>query len=98
MGVPHYVGDGLPQSQREDTLLRGGEPGLLSVLGCMVFAWGFALFERELAIALLGVEIPPLSLPSLERQSAWRWLRSHVARGATCATSASRSGSRGPGW
>jgi two-component system phosphate regulon sensor histidine kinase PhoR len=57
--------------------------GLLLVLGCLVFAWGLALFERELAIGLLGVEIPPLSLPPSDRQSAWRWLRSHVARGAT---------------
>jgi signal transduction histidine kinase len=57
--------------------------GLLLVLGCLVFAWGFALFERELAIGLLGVEIPPLSPPALERQSALRWLRSHLARGAT---------------
>jgi signal transduction histidine kinase len=57
--------------------------GLLLVLGCMVFAWGLALFERELAIGLLGVEIPPLSPPPAERQSAWRWLRSHLARGAT---------------
>jgi two-component system, OmpR family, phosphate regulon sensor histidine kinase PhoR len=57
--------------------------GLLLMLGCMVFAWGLALFERELAIGLLGVEIPPLSLPPAERQSAWRWLRWHLARGAT---------------
>jgi signal transduction histidine kinase len=57
--------------------------GLLLILGCLVFAWGFALFERELAIGLLGVEIPPLSLPPRERQSAWRWLRSHLGRGAT---------------
>jgi signal transduction histidine kinase len=53
------------------------------VLGCLVFAWGLALVERELAIGLLGVEIPPLSLPQPERQSAWRWMRSHLARGAT---------------
>src|SRR3984893_4205244 len=57
--------------------------GLLLMLGCMVFAWGLALFERELAIGLLGVETPPLSLPPAERQSAWRWLRWHLARGAT---------------
>jgi signal transduction histidine kinase len=57
--------------------------GLLLVLGCLVFAWGLALVERELAIGLLGVEIPPLSLPQPERQSAWKWMRSHLARGAT---------------
>src|SRR4030088_1287747 len=40
--------------------------GLLILLGCMLVAWVFALFERELVIHLLGVEVAPLTLPNQE--------------------------------
>jgi two-component system, OmpR family, phosphate regulon sensor histidine kinase PhoR len=57
--------------------------GLLLLLGCLVFAWAFAQFERELAVGLLAVDIPPLSRPSAERESGWRWLRGTVTHGST---------------
>ncbi|MDQ6920128.1 MAG: HAMP domain-containing histidine kinase [Candidatus Dormibacteraeota bacterium] len=57
--------------------------GLLILLGCLVAAWGFATFERELAIGLLGVDIPPMSLPHPERRSEWRRLREHLGRSVT---------------
>src|SRR5689334_1878841 len=57
--------------------------GVLLLLGCLVAAWGFAIFERELAIGLLGVSIPPMSLPEAEQRSEWRHLRDHLSRSVT---------------
>ena len=57
--------------------------GLLILLATIVAAWGFALFERELAIGLLGVKVPPLSLPDAELVSPWRMLVRHLRQPAT---------------
>jgi two-component system phosphate regulon sensor histidine kinase PhoR len=57
--------------------------GLLVLLACAVAAWGFALFERELAIWLLGVRIAPLSLPSTELLSPWQMLVRHLQQPTT---------------
>jgi signal transduction histidine kinase len=57
--------------------------GLFLLLGCLVAAWGFAILERALAMALLGVDIPPLILPSIETTSDWRRLRGHLSRPVT---------------
>jgi signal transduction histidine kinase len=57
--------------------------GLLILLATMVAAWGFALFERELAIGLLRVQVPPLSLPDPELVSPWRMLVRHLRQPAT---------------
>src|ERR1700693_1117023 len=57
--------------------------GLLILLATMVAAWGFALFERELAIGFLGVNLPPLALPDPELVSPWRLLVRHLAQPAT---------------
>lgn len=55
--------------------------GLLILLGGLAAAWGFATLERELAISLLGVELPPP--PSLPPGSPWLRLRAHLARPET---------------
>jgi len=57
--------------------------GLLVLLATLVAAWGFALFERELVIGLLGVKVPPLSLPDPELVSPWRMLLRHLRQPAT---------------
>lgn len=57
--------------------------GLLILLATLVAAWGFALFERELAIGLLGVKVPPLALPDPELVSPWRMLVRHLRQPAT---------------
>ena len=57
--------------------------GLLILLATIVAAWGFALFERELAIGLLGFNVPPLSLPDPEIVSPWRLLIGHLRQPAT---------------
>ena len=57
--------------------------GLLILLATLVAAWGFALFERELVIGLLGVNVPPLSLPDPELVSPWRMLVRHLRQPAT---------------
>jgi two-component system phosphate regulon sensor histidine kinase PhoR len=57
--------------------------GLLILLATLVAAWGFAIFERELAIGLLGVDVPPLSIPDAEVVSPWRALVRHVRQPAT---------------
>src|SRR5260370_2161953 len=45
------------------SLLAGVLVGLLILLAVLVAAWGFSLFERELAIWLLAFDLPPLPLP-----------------------------------
>jgi signal transduction histidine kinase len=57
--------------------------GLLILLATIVAAWGFALFERELAIGLLGFKVPPLALPDPELVSPWRMLVRHLGQPAT---------------
>ena len=57
--------------------------GLLILLATIVAAWGFALFERELAIGLLGFNVPPLALPDPEIVSPWRLLVRHLGQPAT---------------
>lgn len=57
--------------------------GLLILLACLVAAWLFALFERELAIVLLGASIPPLALPEAELLSPWQLLRRHLQQPTT---------------
>ncbi|HEX4211889.1 MAG TPA: ATP-binding protein [Candidatus Dormibacteraeota bacterium] len=57
--------------------------GLLVLLAFLVMAWVFASFERELIIALVGVEVPPLSLPSQEPISGRRRLMQHLRQPTT---------------
>jgi two-component system, OmpR family, phosphate regulon sensor histidine kinase PhoR len=57
--------------------------GLLILLATLVAAWGFAIFERELAIGLLGADVPPLSIPDADVVSPWRALVRHVRQPAT---------------
>jgi two-component system phosphate regulon sensor histidine kinase PhoR len=57
--------------------------GLLILLSCIVAAWGFALFERELAIGLLGANVAPLSLPSHEVLSPQQLLSRHLRQSST---------------
>jgi signal transduction histidine kinase len=65
------------------SLLAGVLVGLLILLAVLVAAWGFALFERELAIWLLGVDVPPLALPNPELVSPWRMLVRHLRLSTT---------------
>ena len=64
-------------------LVAGILIGLLFLLAVLVAAWGFALFERELAIWLLGMDVPPLSLPNAELVSPWRMLVRHLRQSTT---------------
>ncbi len=57
--------------------------GILILLACLGAAWLFALFERELAILLLGAKIPPLALPESELLSPLQMLRRHLQRSTT---------------
>jgi two-component system phosphate regulon sensor histidine kinase PhoR len=57
--------------------------GFLILLATLVGAWGFALFERELVIGLLGISVPPLSLPDPELVSPWRMLIRHLRQPGT---------------
>jgi hypothetical protein len=57
--------------------------GGMILLATLVAAWGFAIFERELAIVLLGVNVPPLSLPDHELVSPWRLLVRHLRQPVT---------------
>jgi hypothetical protein len=57
--------------------------GLLVLVGCLVAAWAFALFERELAVALLGADIPPMSAPDRGQLTSWSGLVGHLGRSVT---------------
>jgi signal transduction histidine kinase len=57
--------------------------GLLLLLGCLVAAWAFALFERELAVALLGADIPPMAAPDRGQLTSWKGLVGHLGRSVT---------------
>jgi signal transduction histidine kinase len=57
--------------------------GLLVLLACLVAAWLFAIFERELAVVLLGAKVPPMSLPEADLLTPWQMLRRHLQRPTT---------------
>ncbi|HYW24364.1 MAG TPA: ATP-binding protein [Terriglobales bacterium] len=57
--------------------------GLLLLLGCLVAAWAFALFERELAVTLLGADVPPMSAPDRGLLASWKGLIGHLGRSVT---------------
>ena len=57
--------------------------GIVLLLVVMVAAWLFAILERELAILLLGVKVPPLALPDQEILTPWRMLTRHLQRATT---------------
>jgi two-component system, OmpR family, phosphate regulon sensor histidine kinase PhoR len=63
------------------TLLSIVGVGLLILLGGLAAAWAFAMLERELAISLLGLELPPPT--ALPPGPPWRRLRAHLARAET---------------
>ena len=63
------------------TLLSIVAIGLLILLGGLAAAWAFAMLERELAISLLGLELPPP--PALPPGSPWKRLRAHLSRAET---------------
>src|SRR5260370_1280237 len=65
------------------SLLAGVLVVLLILLAVLVASWGFALFERELAIWLLGVDVPPLALPDPDVVSPWRMLVRHLRQSTT---------------
>jgi two-component system phosphate regulon sensor histidine kinase PhoR len=57
--------------------------GLLILLVVLVAAWLFAILERELAIHLLGVKVPPLALPDQDILTPWKMLSGHLQRATT---------------
>jgi two-component system, OmpR family, phosphate regulon sensor histidine kinase PhoR len=57
--------------------------GILILLVTIAAAWLFAVFERELAIWLLGAKIPPLALPDREILTPWQQLVRHLQRPTT---------------
>jgi signal transduction histidine kinase len=54
--------------------------GVLVLLACLALAWVFAIFERELLIHLVGIDVPPLSLSQPGPHSAFRQLIQHLRR------------------
>jgi two-component system, OmpR family, phosphate regulon sensor histidine kinase PhoR len=56
--------------------------GVIILLGGLAAASGFATLERELAVALLGLDLPPPP-PPLPAGSPWHRLRAHLARAET---------------
>jgi signal transduction histidine kinase len=57
--------------------------GLLLLLGSLVAAWAFALFERELAVSLLGADVPPMTAPDRGQLASWKGLIGHLGRSVT---------------
>ena len=57
-----------------------GIPILLLMLAAW---WGLVAFERQLAIRLLHVDIPPMSHETVLEQSAWARLKAHLSNPVT---------------
>jgi hypothetical protein len=57
--------------------------GLLLVPLVMAFWWFLAWFERILAIALLGVEIGPMTLPSRPEDNFWTKVKNYLVNPVT---------------
>lgn len=57
-----------------------GIPILLLMLAAW---WGLMVFERQLAIRLLHVDIPPMSRETASGQSAWARLKAHLRNPVT---------------
>jgi len=59
-------------------------PFLIPILLLMLAAWwGLVLFERQLAIWLLHVDIPPISHDTTSGQSVWEQLKAHLSNPLT---------------
>jgi hypothetical protein len=57
--------------------------GLLILLLMLAIWWGLIIFERELAVRLLSVNIPPLNRPYASQQSMFGKLRLHLSDSVT---------------
>jgi len=57
--------------------------GIPILLFMIVAWWGLVVFERQLAIWLLHVDIPPISRETASGQSAWVRLKAHLSNPLT---------------
>ncbi|MEA3294255.1 MAG: sensor domain-containing protein [Euryarchaeota archaeon] len=57
--------------------------GIPILLFMIVAWWGLVVFERQLAIWLLHVDIPPISRETTTGQSAWVQLKAHLSKPLT---------------
>ena len=57
--------------------------GIPILLFMIVAWWGLVVFERQLAIWLLHVDIPPISRENTSGQSAWVQLKAHLSNPLT---------------
>jgi len=57
--------------------------GIPILLFMIVAWWGLVVFERQLAIWLLHVDIPPISRDTTSGQSAWVQLKAHLSNPLT---------------
>lgn len=57
--------------------------GFLILAGVMALSWVLTLFERQLAINLLRVEIPPLSQPVSSSDTLFHQLKAHLSHSVT---------------
>ena len=57
--------------------------GIPILLFMIVAWWGLVVFERQLAIWLLHVDIPPISRDTASGQSAWVRLKAHLSNPLT---------------
>jgi len=53
--------------------------GLPILLAVLALVWGFALFERTLAIVMLKEDIPPMTRDEKEALSAWERIRAFIS-------------------
>jgi hypothetical protein len=57
-----------------------GLPALLLVMGSW---WLFAAFERELAMAMLDIDIPPMAKPQSATATLWERFKAHIGNPTT---------------
>ncbi len=57
--------------------------GFLVLVGVMGLSWVLTLFERQLAISLLRIEIPPLTKPASSGETIFQQLKAHLSNPVT---------------
>lgn len=57
--------------------------GLLILAGTVAACWACALFERQTAVSLLHVDIPPLKRTALDGSSTWDQIKTQLASPVT---------------
>jgi len=57
--------------------------GFIILAGVLAFCWPLTLFERQLAIGLLHVDVPPMETPNTPGSTLFEGIKAHLTNPAT---------------